>query len=612
MIKVTYQNTTWDLYTYEDNLVLIDSNLKLERVIIKRDDFDRFFEQRKITFFDNYREQNQILKKVFIDDLDKLSERSLVKIEILRKYIKIESNEKMKFCKYIVEEFDYGFTETTIYRLITDFERNFKTMSFLLPKKQIRKSRLPKRVQDVIICFIKRKYANPQRINIKHLYELIKIELYSIPVEKKYIPSYVTVCNYIQKYSDVFEIEKKRLGTKEHYKRFAPVFNGVNTTYPLERAEIDHTVLDIVVYVIDEDGQKIYLEARPILTVIKDHYTKAFLGYYLTFLAPNTEISLKCLKHAMQKKLKKYENISETWIQYGRLKEIVADNASEFKSHKFEQVCYQLGINLVYSSSYEPWLKGTVESAFNNIGPLLERLPSRVRKDIIVGQKIEDTKISFESLDYLLNLWIICVYHNKYINSIKNSPNKLWLEKKLDEKVLDEELTNIDFELMDYEKIERMLSRKGIQFLNVRYNSSELNSLFLKNKKINKQTLKSKFLLNSEDISYIYVFDELAGIYLKVMNISGIPVGYSLRDLKTRNSELNREKNEINNLHDEKLILFNNEVKKVFKKNKYDKKLLRAKKISSDQTSIRTPKRYVEIENNESIYDIGGDFEDDH
>lgn len=413
MIKVTYQNTTWDLYTYEDNLVLIDSNLKLERVIIKRDDFDRFFEQRKITFFDNYREQNQILKKVFIDDLDKLSERTLVKIEILRKYIKIESNEKMKFCKYIVEEFDYGFSEITIYRLITDFERNFKTMSFLLPKKQIRKSRLSKKVQDVIISLIKRKYANPQRINIKHLYELIKIELYSIPLEKKYIPSYVTVCNYIQKYSEVFEIEKKRLGTKEHYKRFGPVFNGVNTTYPLERAEIDHTVLDIVVYVLDEDGQKIYLEARPILTVIKDHYTKAFLGYYLTFFAPNTEISLKCLKHAMQKKIKKYENISETWIQYGRLKEIVADNASEFKSHKFEQVCYQLGINLVYSSSYEPWLKGTVESAFKNIGPLLERLPSRVRKDIIVGQKIEDTKISFESLDYLLNLWIICVYHNK-------------------------------------------------------------------------------------------------------------------------------------------------------------------------------------------------------
>lgn len=617
MIKVNYKNSIWEIYQQNGNIVLIDFSSKLENIILKREDFDILFEKKKIIILDNYSERNDTVNNIFIDDVDELPKKNLVKIEILKIYIKIDCREKNKFCKYIAEEFEYGYSETTIYRLITDFENNSRTMNFLRPKRQVRKNRLPKIIQDVIIDLIKKQYATPKRINIRHLYELIKMQLYSKKIENLIIPSYTTVCNYVQKYSNSLEIEKKRLGTKEHYKKFAPVFNGVNTTYPLERAEIDHTVLDIVVYVTDESNDIKYLEGRPLLTVIKDHHTKSFLGYYLSFIAPNTEVSLKCLKHAMQKKSKKYKDLPDEWLQFGRLKEIVADNASEFKSIKFVQACYQLGINLVYSSSYEPWLKGTVESAFNNLGPLLERLPFRIRKDIIMGQKIEDTKISFESLDYLLNFWIVSVYHNKYINSVRNTPNNLWLNTKLDDSVLEEELDNLNFELMDYQKIERTLSRKGIQFLNVRYNSSELNKIFLKNKKHNHLTVKANFLLNSEDVSYIYVIDEIDGKYQKITNISGIPENYSLRDLKLRNAKLNRKKNKFNVIYDEKLMQFNNAAENIIRKkskndknDKNDKNILRGKKISSDLTRIHISKGNVDNDNYESFYDDEGLFDD--
>ena len=181
----------------------------------------------------------------------------------------------------------------------------------------------------------------------------------------------------------------------------------------------------------------------------------------------------------MQRKAIKYPEIGEAWIQYGRIKELVMDDGSEFKSKKFAQVCLENGINLIYSSSYEPWLKGTVESAFNNINRLLDRLPSKIRKDIIVGQKVEDTIISFQNLDFLLNLWIIKDYHYKYNEKTKNTANNLWVNYSKDEKLLDAELEIINFDLMDVETKFRKLSRKGIVVDTIRYNSNELNNFCL-------------------------------------------------------------------------------------------------------------------------------------
>src|SRR5690606_16508205 len=192
-----------------------------------------------------------------------------------------------------------------------------------------------------------------------------------------------------------------------------------------------------------------------------------------------------------------------------------------------------------YSSSYEPWLKGTVESAFNNLSTLLERLPSKIRKDIIVGQKVEETVISFQNLDFLLNLWIIKDYHNKYNERTKNTANNLWVNYFKDNNILDAEIENINFDLMDVETIYRKLSRKGIVINAVRYNSNELNDLFKRNKKFNALTIKAKININSDDVSYIYVFDEMYDKYLKVSNIDGIPVGFSSKDLKFKNKKQN-------------------------------------------------------------------------
>ena len=198
-------------------------------------------------------------------------------------------------------------------------------------------------------------------------------------------------------------------------------------------------------------------------------------------------------------------------------------------------------------------------------------------------------------------------------DNTKNTANNLWVNYFKDEKLLDAELEVVNFELMDVEIKFRQLSRKGIVIDNVRYNSNELNDLFKRNKKFNYLTMEAKININSDDVSYIYVYDELNGNFLKVNNINGIPANYSRKDLKLRNKNQNDFKRKINRIHDEKVNEVNRNINLVVSKSKYDQKALRRMKISSDNPIIKTSKKakVIDLDFQESIYADGGLFDVD-
>lgn len=607
MINVIYEKTLWNVYRVDNHFEIVDfKNISRTRKF-KEDEFYNLVQENVITIEDDYTEKSNINLLMVLHDINNISKKTSCKKTILEIYNEIPDgytyNQKILYIKKRIKgEFD--FSNTTIYRLIKDYERCGRTLQCLNPKKQTRSSSIDDTILEIVKKRILKDYASPKRINIKTLYESIKIDLDIIGIDIKKAPSYQTICNYIKKYSYEYKIEKSRLGSKEYHKRHGPVFNGVQTTYPLERVEIDHTELDIKVFVIDEKNKKI-LYGRPLLTVIKDHFTKSFLGYHLSFNAPDTEVALKCLKHAMQKKenLKdKYPEIDEEWIQHGRFKNIVADNGLEFKSERFKETCLQLGVHLTYTAKYEPWLKATVESAFNNIKSLLNRLPSRIRKDTIHGQKIKDDVLSFEDFDFLFNLWVVSDYHNKYNATTESTPNKLWIASNEKKEILDSELSNEDLNIILSEKITRRLSRKGIVYANVRYNSNALNELYLKNKKIEATALSVQFKLNHNDISSIHVYDEIDKSYLQVNNIDGIPSNFTFKDLKNKNKIRNLNKREINEIHAQKSFVVNQQLANLNKKSKYDTAVLRKERISNENPRIKPKKKPLVVNSIPSIY----------
>src|SRR5690606_26210012 len=81
-------------------------------------------------------------------------------------------------------------------------------------------------------------------------------------------------------------------------KRFRSVQAHRTTANPLERAEIDHTLLDLMV-IDDKSGLPL---GRPWITACIDDYTRCLLGIFLSFEPPSHFTVGRCLKQALKMK----------------------------------------------------------------------------------------------------------------------------------------------------------------------------------------------------------------------------------------------------------------------------------------------------------------------
>lgn len=71
-------------------------------------------------------------------------------------------------------------------------------------------------------------------------------------INKLNTPPYSTLARYVSKIPEYQYIESRKSKRSADY-MFKEIGNGVVTSYPLERVEIDHTPVDII---IDENGTR--------------------------------------------------------------------------------------------------------------------------------------------------------------------------------------------------------------------------------------------------------------------------------------------------------------------------------------------------------------------
>jgi putative transposase len=130
----------------------------------------------------------------------------------------------------------------------------------------------------------------------------------------------------------------------------AKAFRGVTghsvTQAPLERVEIDHTHLDLMV-VDDQSGLPL---GRPYVTACIDCYSRCILGIYIGFNPPSYQSVAACLKDCFLPKVnlqRDYPGIVNEWPAYGVMHNLVVDGGLEFYSASLEQVCLSLNINWI-------------------------------------------------------------------------------------------------------------------------------------------------------------------------------------------------------------------------------------------------------------------------
>jgi putative transposase len=300
-----------------------------------------------------------------------------------------------------------------------------------------------------------------------------------------------------------FDKHAARYGHDSAIKAFRGVTGHSVTHAPLERAEIDHTLLDLMI-VDDESGLPL---GRPSVTACIDCYTRCILGIYIGFNPPSYQSVAACLKDCFLPKVnlqRDYPGIVNEWPAYGVMHNLVVDGGLEFYSASLEQVCLSLNINWIAAPRRTPWFKGKIERFLGTMNRFVAHgVPGTTFSNIFEKGDYNSAKhavITLSTLRKVVRMWIADVYHQQVHRSLQTTPAKMWTSSIRSEDIrLPDETTQLDVVMGRVES--RSLSHKGIEFEGLFYNSPEL--IELQRKEGKKLTVEIR--VNESDIGSIYV-----------------------------------------------------------------------------------------------------------
>ncbi len=157
-----------------------------------------------------------------------------------------------------------------------------------------------------------------------------------------------------------YALDVARHGTAYARNKWRYSLKGIVATRPLERVEIDHTLLDIVV-VHDRTGMPI---GRPTITVVVDAYSGYVVGFFISFWGTGLPSTLSAIRQAVLPKddiTASVPGLNQQWLAWGMHDLWVVDNGLEFHSPQFRLAALEMGCDVQFCRVRQPWLKPVVE-----------------------------------------------------------------------------------------------------------------------------------------------------------------------------------------------------------------------------------------------------------
>jgi putative transposase len=368
-------------------------------------------------------------------------------------------------------------------------------------------SRYPASVIDLCEQSISTKYLNRTRNSIQ---QTVEDALHRVKKENELrpacdalpLPTRRLITRMIASIP-AFDKHSARYGHDSAVKEFRDVRGHSLAKAPLERAEIDHTLLDLMV-VDDQTGLPL---GRPSVTACIDCYTRCILGIYIGFNPPSYQSVAACLKDCFLPKVnlkRDYPGIVNEWPAYGVMHNLVVDGGLEFYSASLEQVCLSLNINWIAAPRRTAWFKGKIERFLGTMNRAVAHgVPGTTFSNIFEKGDYNPAKhavITLSTLRKVVRMWIADVYHQQVHRSLQTTPSKMWTSSIRPEDIrLPDETTQLDVVMGRVES--RSLTHKGIEFEGLFYNSPELTELRRKEG----ANLQVEIRINESDIGSIYV-----------------------------------------------------------------------------------------------------------
>ncbi|MGB3654051.1 MAG: DDE-type integrase/transposase/recombinase [Rivularia sp. (in: cyanobacteria)] len=415
----------------------------------------------------------------------------------------------------------------TLYRWLSTYEAAGHDIRSLVPRHKGKGNycaKLHPHVLKTIEQATKSIYFARSRPDIADVYEeVLRLLIHenehraAIGMASLKIPHRSTIYRFVSKLEPEV-VATYRYGKRIANQMYSPVLKGPRPTRPLERVEIDHTKLPLFVV----DTQTRMPIGTPWLTSAVDKYSGMTLGYYASFEPPSYLSVMQCLLHAIRPKSylhSEYPNVENTWNTYGLPEVIVVDNGKEFYSTHFEDACLQLGITIQYCPPKMPWYKSTIERYFGALNSqLLSDKPGKKFPNFLQKcdyDPIKNAVISFEALQEILHIFIADV-HNQSSHPELKFPRALVWSKAITEFPPALPASNQELKILIGSMTTRKVSRHGVEFEGLFYNSSDLARLRSSSLKSEKAIIK----YDPTDLSRIYVKNPHTEQFLEVMAVS--------------------------------------------------------------------------------------------
>jgi putative transposase len=373
------------------------------------------------------------------------------------------------------------------------------------------------RIAEIVDEVVDEKYLSPQRLTVSAVYEAVIGRIadengFREGADKLPIPSARSIYAVVNQL-DEYEVIKARCGKRIADLRCGIYKRGPQPTRPLERVEIDHTLLDL--FVIDP-ATKMPI-GRPTLTIAIDKYTRMILGFYMSFNGAGFLAVMNCLRHAILPKTyvkNIYPSVKYPWNVFGIPEMIVVDNGLEFHGDGFEDACLQLGTVISYCPVRKPWFKPIVERYFGTLNKkLLHELPDTTFSNIFEKEDYDSAKNATIALDTLLEVihkFIIEYYSRRKHRGIKDIPAQRW-DVAIQEypPALPARREDLQVLLGDVEY--RTIQPYGIALFDLTYNDDVLARL-----RRGRKGHSFKIKYDPGDISVIYVLDPDNDMFIPV------------------------------------------------------------------------------------------------
>lgn len=318
---------------------------------------------------------------------------------------------------------------------------------------------------------------------------------------------------------DPWEVDRARWGRQIADRRHQPTSPQRLATRILERVEIDHCLLKVVV------GTAAGPWGQPWLTVLIDYYSRMIVGFCLGFEPPSYAVTMEALRQAILPKTyvhERYPGITGTWPCYGIPEKLVCDRGSDLTSKDLEQAAFQLGFVLNYMPGRSPHLKGTVESFFGGLqDQLLSSLPGATfRNWERRGDYDPDAGplLPYVTLVEVIHRHLVDVYSCEKHPTTAQTRLEMWQESAAE---FPPTLPASPEELLVLlsKTTERTLSNRGIELDGMFYTSDELMALRAELAVHNQFPDKLTIRYNPWDLGSVWVLNPLDRRYLSAPSV---------------------------------------------------------------------------------------------